>query len=285
MKKAALVLQNSESDGKEENLPHSLESWKHVEDLIFQVSEESNTEALVIIQNEFSNISVNSILNLIIYVSRVRPFGFKLLRNLFQELFKSKNTKFQEKPFTLYLYSLGVLSDSNFYNKPNNNCILDEYENITRVGSISLSIFNDNLEDISFLSASFDIKEYKINLFKKSFVPIDYASFCGSINVFKYLCINGCDITSSTTEWSIKGGHYNIIQLIEQNCHSYDDHLIFSIKYHHHHLFDWLHNHYKSEDILPQNCIEWWNTTSFEYFIHKSTNIELEDSNNSKYII
>ena len=119
---------------------------------------------MVIFQNEFNNILVDSLLNLIFYISKVCPFAFKLLRSLFQILFKSKNTKFQEKHFTQSHYSLGILLDTKFSYEPKNICIFSKYENITQVGSLSHSIFNDNIEEFSFLYASFDIKNLGLTL-------------------------------------------------------------------------------------------------------------------------
>lgn len=76
------------------------------------------------------------------------------------------------------------------------------------------------LEEIS--ETGKDIKEtfqlfFDIWTFK--FSMIDYAAFKGSVNCFKYLLINGAEISYNTLGLAITGGNIEIIRLLEQrNC-------------------------------------------------------------------
>ena len=70
---------------------------------------------------------------------------------------------------------------------------------------------------------------------KKRFTLIEYASFFGSIQIFKYLYLNGVDLRPSLWYYSIHGFDPEMFQILEENNvqhDSYDLCLKESIKCH-----------------------------------------------------
>lgn len=96
---------------------------------------------------------------------------------------------------------------------------------------------------------------------------IDFASFFGSINIFKFLWINDVKGSSSTFNYAIAGGNYEIIHLLEsiyknsidKNSQNY------SILFHRNDIYSYLQDTYDIEFSLSQffSSIGSYNTEIF----------------------
>ena len=67
---------------------------------------------------------------------------------------------------------------------------------------------------------------YYYNLFDwrdSSFSLIDFCCFFGSLKCFKYLLLNKCEITKKTLKYSIAGGNQEIINILKENGHSFEE--------------------------------------------------------------
>ena len=51
---------------------------------------------------------------------------------------------------------------------------------------------------------------------------IDFCCLFGSLNCFKYLLLNQCEITEKTLQFSIAGGNQEIINILKENGHSFE---------------------------------------------------------------
>ena len=69
---------------------------------------------------------------------------------------------------------------------------------------------------------------------------VEYCSFYSSIKCFRFLLMNNATISNNLMCFAVAGGNIEIIKLCEQKNCSLDNCLIFSIRYHHWKLFDWL---------------------------------------------
>ena len=69
---------------------------------------------------------------------------------------------------------------------------------------------------------------------------LEYSAFFGSIKCFRFLLMNNATISNNLMCFAVAGGNIEIIKLCEQKNCSLDNCLIFSIRYHHWKLFDWL---------------------------------------------
>ena len=79
---------------------------------------------------------------------------------------------------------------------------------------------------------------------------IDFCCFFGSLKCFKYLLLNQCKITKATLKYSIAGGNQEIIAILQQNGHSFEECLETSVKYHRYELTNWLNENYKCKPVF-----------------------------------
>ena len=99
-------------------------------------------------------------------------------------------------------------------------------------------------------------------------LPINLCCLFGSIRCFKYLYLNGCILKEPINEFSIAGGNYEIIQILNQNYISFDNCLGKSIEFHQYSLSNWLLTNYKIEKFVTvYNCIGCYNFKSL-LFLH-----------------
>ena len=141
-------------------------------------------------------------------------------------------------------------------------------------------IYNDDCEQlISYLSEhpTFDIHsniEISNSLKLKSFIIdedsislLDFCCFIGSPKCFKYFCMNECTLSDLTPQYSIIGGNFEIIQILNQNNVEFDDCFYLSIKYHRYSISNWLLTNYECEPVSEEDCIQNYNFKGF-LFIH-----------------
>ncbi|KAH0793924.1 cask-interacting protein (caskin) 1,2 [Histomonas meleagridis] len=140
------------------------------------------------------------------------------------------------------------------------------------------AIRRDNLEELQKLASApgFDIDEVIAqNPYERySFINngnntlIDYAAFFGSIKCFKYLMMNGADLSASGT-FAIAGGNIEIIQLCEQNKSGFRRGLDTAIAFHRNEIFKGLYEKSKLNDNDYANmkftCMTFTNFEIFEF--------------------
>ena len=121
-------------------------------------------------------------------------------------------------------------------------------------------------------------KEKIIRLFK---IPmLDFCSFYGSHECFKFLKMNGFKYDEDIKEMSICGGDLEIIHELEQNGISFDYCFEYSIMYQHHTITEWLLSNYKCEFFKISKCLYYFNHKAFLFlylnqFSNKISNITL----------
>ena len=81
---------------------------------------------------------------------------------------------------------------------------------------------------------------------------LEYAAMQGSLDTFKYLLLNGAEITESLSNFAIRGGNYEIIHILEREkhvCFNEQD-LITAVKYNRNDLVDYIVNNYNQKHSL-----------------------------------
>ena len=116
---------------------------------------------------------------------------------------------------------------------------------------------------------------FETNLFlmkKKSTELIEYATFCGSIQIFQYLRINDVKLTPSLWLYSIHGQNAEIIHLLEENSgllkNFYSKCLDESLKCHHFNITDYIINNAGIEVDISK-CTKYMNFSYFPDDIYK----------------
>ena len=98
---------------------------------------------------------------------------------------------------------------------------------------------------------------------------------------FKYLLLNKCEITCrgyhDTLEYSIAGGNQEIINILKEKGHSFEDYLETSVKYHRYELTNWLLENYKCKPVSLPKCIECYNIDAFLYFLEHGHSLNETD--------
>ena len=82
---------------------------------------------------------------------------------------------------------------------------------------------------------------------------IEYAAFCGSVNIFKYLYLNKVELTSSLWYYTIHGQNSELIHFLEemQICppkESYNECLLESIKCNHNEIAEYIQSNFIDEN-------------------------------------
>ena len=96
---------------------------------------------------------------------------------------------------------------------------------------------------------------------------LDFCSFYGSFECFKFLKINGLDYGEYIREMSISGGNFNIIHDVEQSGILFDNCLEVSVKYHHKAIIEWLLSNYKCEPLSLAKCLEYLDYETFLFLL------------------
>ena len=80
---------------------------------------------------------------------------------------------------------------------------------------------------------------------------VEYAAFFGSIQIFKFLYLEGAKLTSNITFFAIAGGNYEIIHFLEENKFTFDEaDLKIAIQFHHDEIVEYIINNYDVEFSL-----------------------------------
>ena len=149
-------------------------------------------------------------------------------------------------------------------------------------GTIERAIFNDDIDELQHIvaSQSFNVSETLISIYgffrledcfpadEPILTLLDEAALFGSVKCFKYLLLNGVEISKDTCCYAIAGGNNEIVHLCEQKGMKFEHCLINAIKYHRFDLFEWLILHFSNDRIDVASCFEYCNEPAIYYYIH-----------------
>ena len=107
--------------------------------------------------------------------------------------------------------------------------------------SIEFSILNNDFERFLSLSTDESILKKKIENSFIEYSPLNFSAFCGNIQVFNHLLINGFEITEKTIVNAVKGGNLEIIEIIKQKGFSLEEYFYIAVEYHRNDIAKWIY--------------------------------------------
>ena len=110
---------------------------------------------------------------------------------------------------------------------------IDDVEKLQEISSQNNFDFNQKIEPSLYERFSF-VNEENVSL-------IDYAAFFGSIKCFKFLLLNGSNLTNSG-KFAVAGGNIEIINLCEQNQSSFKGSFEAGIEFHRNDIFRYIYD-------------------------------------------
>ena len=130
-------------------------------------------------------------------------------------------------------------------------------------------LLNDKIKKSIFESNLFLVKREEIQI-------IEYAAFCGSFQIFKYLISRQVDLTKDLFLFAVHGNNLELIQFLESNLNSEIDNISYelcfkeAIKCHHNYIADYIQNKFldqnEMEERLENNYKENVISYSFHYY-------------------
>ena len=240
------------------NVPEYLLPYVELEDVVFDEKIVS-TDKIKEILSKYSCFSDNFVKYLLVTAYKVRPFSYPIYNQILADFQVSdvdiRNLSvLQSSDRTRFLF--GAIDYSIKYP-------------IFPIDSIFHAAVNNDVDKVVFMSSTVDVTTITENYDSKEITLIDAAAFAGAVGVFKYLSINGCSITLTTAEYSIKGGNEEIISLIVQAGISFSYLEEIAIQYHRQDIATWIISNYESNLIQYSKLVTYFNTIALCYYIAK----------------
>ncbi|KAK8896834.1 hypothetical protein M9Y10_014758 [Tritrichomonas musculus] len=90
---------------------------------------------------------------------------------------------------------------------------------------------------------------------------IEYSAFFGSVNIFKFLILNGAHITSRVSQFAVAGGNYEIIHILEEKEISFEKTMYFALRFHRNEVANYLNEKHGIQftTVMFQTCVLYYN--------------------------
>ena len=238
----------------------------HFEELVFHLSINENKIEAKKYLPKFNKKWIQSLL-----FNASDLFELKIFGDLFNLTGKCEIDIIEKDSFSDYLFLRGLIGNENKYSIDYNLLNpIEVYENPIQENILLSYIKNDDVSSfVDYITIhNFNIKNDEITVINLPFHLIDISAYLGSIDIFKYLILNGVEITENTIYSSILGGQEIIVEYLHTLGHSFDDCLSYAIWRHHNSLAKWLIENYHSDDMTLAECVFGFNTEMLLYFIN-----------------
>ena len=254
------------------------DDFNYLKGLIFLIKElfslSSNPQNLEILFFNLENYLKNNtndgdlITNVLLYFKKIRIKQNEVIPNIFS-FFKTKfpiiGQNLENKQFNELNQSL--LSSRDQYEDVIKNDDCEKYQ--------SLVTDKIDFDYIHHLQLSFDATR---NFEVLHISHLDIAALYGSIDIFKYLIMNGSDMSKDIPSFAIFGGDFEIIRILEQKGISFNDKFYDSIRFHRYEISDWLLSNYSCEYVSLCSCINVYNYEAFLFLYLNGSDINEIDS-------
>ena len=265
------------------NIDEEIEMKAAFENLIFDCT----PETIEIAESMINNFNKSWVQNLILYAGQKRIFKFKLLGDLFEKTLPFTVKSWEKTRFSEYLYARGLISEEDIERMVEEGDFqplpLEEYEEPVKKDTIQEAILQDDVTSfvshLSMISQENAISSliFEVNGFK--FTPINFACFCGSLNIIKYLLINNVSKAANFYVYAIYSGSEEVVEFLISQGYEMKLCLLASIQYHQNHLAKWLFENQDKESYSVANCISYYNTEMLLFLIEKfNCNCEQQNS-------
>lgn len=236
----------------ESEITPELIEYNNIEQLIFSLNIENINETIPKLLK--SNVSVNYIAEVINLAATITRFHFPLYKRLFQSL-GSKVPPFPQSLFITYLSVSKVLPKMKVLGTNIGGLTLKEMEEVFEDDSFEKIVQNDNIESFMRQVPGTECPSLEFKLDKSKISPANLAAYCGSLNIFKFLCINGVEFDSETAKYCVKGGNREIIELAYQRGLSFNNTLTEAIMHHHYQIANWILDNFENAPFTMEDAI------------------------------
>jgi hypothetical protein len=102
---------------------------------------------------------------------------------------------------------------------------------------------------------------------------LSISGFYGAIKCFKFLFLNGANITSNVCKTVVKGGKSEILHIIERKKPLFEESLGSAIEYYRNDVADWLLNHFKVGYFSLKECFCSMNYPAMFYLLSQGIEV------------
>jgi len=127
-------------------------------------------------------------------------------------------------------------------------------------------IIDDDIDKFIEESAICDFKEkvYSLEMINyERMTAIDAAAAFGSVKIFKYLSVNGYEMSETTAKLASQNGNEEIIQIIFNNNISFENCLDYAICGHSTKIAEWIISKYGIKNVCLSTIVKCFNTLAF----------------------
>ena len=256
---------------------NDLKEQIELENLIFEGKTE-NFERIKNLIPKFHKIYLQKLIT-----QAVHPLKYKLYADIFALTGPLQTTDLPNKDFLEYMQKKGIIKGTDKIGE--NGSIMgssksiEEYENPIREGTLMFYIVNDDVNSFVSYATSNEIDLECDNLNNKLLLTINnkwflsylnFALFCGSLNIVKFLMLNNAKFEHQSALCSIQGGSEEVIEFLDSQKHVlfFDNKLQTAIGYHHNNICRWLFEKFGKGDATLPMCLQYFNTEMFFYFLN-----------------
>ena len=143
-----------------------------------------------------------------------------------------------------------------------------------------------NKQKVVYNRIEFEIQKLKpwIVIIEDYITLFNLSIFYGSIQILKYLMMNGNSPDSSSHKYSIFSGNFEIIRLLVQSGVKYDLCFFDTIRFHHYEISDWVLLNYECEEVSFEKCLSTYNIKASLYILLNDNN-NFDHYNESPFIL
>ena len=261
-------LTSRETEEEQQKTEELLEQRIYFENLIFSATEKDMDEIKSLINN-FPKNWVQT------FVSRTfTPFRYKILGDIFALTGKSVIKFNKYNPVSHYLFARKLINDDDFDEKgsPYQSDLkpIEVYEHPIEPGSIWDCVHSDNISSfVEYIEVhNLDINTNEVVLNDWKFNIITLACFSGSINIVKYLMLNGMKIKNDAIGWAVSGGSEELMDFFSSKGFSFHHFLLNAIQFHHNSIARWLVENYNDDFAKVMYCAMHFNTELLIFFVN-----------------
>ena len=257
-------------------IPEEFKLYSEVEELAWSC----NKESLDKIKEYIPKLDHIYLQSLILFVAQRTYVHYDLYEELFIKIPKTSLKMHPYSPFTVLLYSKGHLTSQDFKSGRIPEKLTEEQilatENPIASDPILSAIAQDDVNKFSFLITPNDtnLDRFELNLPMRKLSFLQFAFYMGSLNIVKYLLLNGATISDIALEWAIAGGHEATIEFLSAKDFHFEKKLIFAVGYHNNNVAHWLIDNYQCEHVKLPLTVECFNTEMFFFLMQKSPRID-----------
>jgi len=102
---------------------------------------------------------------------------------------------------------------------------------------------------------------------------LQFSAFYGSIKCFKFTLLNECVLHEKVCRYSISGGNFEIIHILEHGGMKFTGCFRTAVQYNRNECCDWLLQYFICDDVRLDECLIYYNVEAFFFFLTNGADI------------